>query len=77
MMIKLTPLGKRLVFPDGHVEEGFAVEFESEMDEIAALKAERDRLRASLEEILLLSINVFNDPRKDIERIARRELEKK
>jgi hypothetical protein len=45
--------------------------------EIAALKAERDRLRASLEEILLLSINVFNDPRKDIERIARRELEKK
>jgi len=45
MMIKLTPLGKRLVFPDGHVEEGFAVEFESEMDEIAALKAERDKLK--------------------------------
>jgi len=72
MMIKLTPLGKRLVFPDGHVEEGFAVEFESEMDEIAALKAERDHLRAALMQIRKA---VLNGSRKSyIDDVARRAL---
>jgi len=37
MRVKLTPLGKQLVFPDGHIEEGFAVAFEDTMVERVAL----------------------------------------
>jgi hypothetical protein len=30
MKLRLVPNGKRLVFPDGHVEEGFNVEFDDD-----------------------------------------------
>jgi hypothetical protein len=43
--MKLTPTGKRLVFPDGHIEDGYMVEFDEQDETIAALKAERDRAK--------------------------------
>jgi hypothetical protein len=50
--MRLVPSGRRLVFPDGHVEEGFAVEFDERDQTIAVLRAERDRLRSALRHLV-------------------------